>query len=81
MKNVKVTGGGGGGGGSSTGRATASSRGRVTAEVGGFLYIFFSPCHLSVLSIRSIPVLPQWYVKDHNHSAKSAGGTRRVAMA
>ena len=28
----------------------------------------------SLVCVRSIPVLPQWHVKDPGHSAKSAGG-------
>ena len=28
----------------------------------------------SNFGIRSTPVLPQWHIKDHGHSAKSAGG-------
>ena len=27
-----------------------------------------------LLGVRSTPVLPQWHVKGHGHSAKSAGG-------
>ena len=40
--------------------------------------IFFSRvnflCCISYRSIRFAPVLPQWHVKDPDHSAKSAGG-------
>ena len=31
-------------------------------------------CADTFFSVRSIPALPQWHVKDTGHSAKSAGG-------
>ena len=39
--------------------------------------MFFSGVHflcLLALSVLSNPVLPQWHVKGHGHSAESAGG-------
>ena len=51
------------------------SRVRVPAGAAGE---FSSPgstfCADFHFGIRSIPVLPQWHVKDPGHSAKSAGG-------
>ena len=45
--------------------------------------IFFSRvnfvCWL-LFGVRSTPVLPQWYVKDPGHSAKSAGGRLQLNM-
>ena len=31
-------------------------------------------CSDSLFGVHSIPMLPQWHVKDPNHSAKSVGG-------
>ena len=38
--------------------------------------IFFSSqlCVLTLIRCPFCPMLPQWHVKDHSHSAKSAGG-------
>ena len=54
-----------------------TERSRVQIPVGA-VGEFSSPgstfCADSNFGIRSTPVLPQWYVKDPSHSAKSAGG-------
>ena len=43
--------------------------------------IFFSTVNFAcwlLFGVRSTPVLPQWYVKDPGHSAKSTGGRLRL---
>ena len=35
---------------------------------------------LLLFDVRSVPVLPQWHVKDTGHSAKSASGRIRLNM-
>ena len=48
---------------------------RIAAEaVGEFSSPESTLCADSLFSVRSIPVLPQWHVKDRGHSAKSADG-------
>ena len=61
--------------GKSAGLMIEMLRVRIPAEAAGE---FSSPvltfCTDSYSGVLSIPVLPQWYVKDPGHSAKSAGG-------
>ena len=45
--------------------------------------MFFSRVHFVCVlffGVRSTPVLPQWYIKDPGHSAKSAGGRLHLNM-
>ena len=49
---------------------------------GGRIFLFQSQlCVLTLIRVRSTPVLLQWHVKDPGHSAKSAGGRLHLKHA
>ena len=61
--------------GKSPGLVIRGSRVRFPAGAAGRIFISRVQCLYRLLfGVRSIPVLPQWQVKDPGHSAKRAGG-------
>ena len=47
---------------------------QIPAELAGEFSSPESTLCADLFGVRSIPLLPQWHVKDPGHSAKSAGG-------